>query len=494
MCPGYRAPLLNKIHRSLGYTVLDTYSGIALQLISTVVLARMLTPQEVGVFSVAAVFSALAASLRKFGVSEFLIQEPELRPETLRAALAVSLVISWSLGALLNVVAPMAARFYRSDEIGSVLHVLSISFFLIPFGAIPQAVFRRDLQMKPIFVASISANAVAFVVALVMAWQGFGTMSLAWSAVASALVSAVVSVLYRPPKVPLWPSFKGAAKVVEFGKHVSGVYVFGQLGAGAPEMIIGRAESVEAVAFYSRAQGLIELFNKLVLSAVWPVVLPVFAERAREEGGLRAVYLNAQAYLTAISWPILFLMGLLALPAIRLVYGTQWMDSVPLAQVLCLGASISVLHHLAKDTLLARGRAKECNLLQLRVQLLRVAGILMVVPFGLIGAGWGIVTAALLGAVLSQHALHAATGIGWREVLAASGPSLRISVLCVLPAAVLVALFPPSAQSYLAVGVAGSVTTGVCWLWLLRRTRHPLWAEVSALARRLRRRPGPTAG
>jgi hypothetical protein len=63
-------------------------------------------------------------------------------------------------------------------------------------------------------------------------------------------------------------------------------------------MIIGRAERVEAVAFYSRAQGLIELFNKLVLSVVWPVVLPVFAERAREEGGLRTVYLNAQAYLT----------------------------------------------------------------------------------------------------------------------------------------------------------------------------------------------------
>jgi O-antigen/teichoic acid export membrane protein len=269
--------------------------------------------------------------------------------------------------------------------------------------------------------------------------------------------------------------------------HVSGVHLFGQIGASAPEAIIGRAEGVVSVAFFSRAGALIELFNKLVLYSVWPVLGPFFAQRARETGGVQGSYVTGTLYLTVIAWPILFLMGLLAFPAVRIIYGAQWVQSVPLAQVLCLAAAISVSYHLTKDTLIAIGRMKECNYLQIKVQVLRVAGVLMVVPFGLPGASWGIVAATTINTVITHRALNKATGLTLRDLSIALLPSLRLATFCVLPAWALTTLFPPGEHNFVWVGLAASAASVATWILLIQRSGHPLWYEIQGLLQRLRR-------
>jgi hypothetical protein len=90
-------------------------------------------------------------------------------------------------------------------------------------------------------------------------------------------VTVAAAAWYRPRDFPRLPGLKGLAEVFHFGKFASGVYVFGQLGRGAPEMIIGRARDMVEVAYFSRASGLVEIFNRTVLRAVLPVCLPFFA-------------------------------------------------------------------------------------------------------------------------------------------------------------------------------------------------------------------------
>lgn len=467
--------------------MLDTYSSVAMQLVGTVVMARLLTPEEVGTFAIAAVFAAVAGSIRHFGVPEVLIQERHPTPDFLRAAFAVSLIVSFGFGVLLNLLAPLAAAFYRQPEVGTVMHVLSLTFFITPFAAVTLSVFRRELRMWPTVLTNFSNNFTIFALGIVFALQGQGALSLAWANVVGALVALAIAMWFKPAEVPMRPTLRGVKRVFSMGKHVSSLYLFGQMGASAPEAIIGRAEGVASVAFFSRAGGLIELFNKLVLHSVWPVIVPVFAQRAREAGGVQGTYLMGALYLTAIAWPILFLMGLLAFPAVRIVYGPQWVDSVPLAQVLCIAAAISVSYHLTRDTLIAIGKVKECNYLQIKVHVLRVVGILMVVPFGLAGASWGIVAAAAISTVLNHRALRAATGLTLRDFGSVLLPSLHLSTLCVLPAWLLTALFPPGEHNYLWVGLLAAAVSVATWALLMRASGHPLWNEVVNLALRLRR-------
>ena len=114
---------MTSIRRSLAYSIADSYLAVPLQLIGTMIISRLLTPAETGVFAVAAVFAAFASTFRDFGVAEYLIQEKELDAEKIRAALTVNIAISWAMGLLLFFGAPFAADFYRSQGVAEVMRV-----------------------------------------------------------------------------------------------------------------------------------------------------------------------------------------------------------------------------------------------------------------------------------------------------------------------------------------------------------------------------------
>lgn len=456
------------------------------------VLARILSPQEIGTFAVAAVFTALAGAFRNFGVTEYLIQERELTSEIIRAALSVNLLVSWTLGLTLLVGAPWVAGFYKTPEVAAVMYVQAAGFALIPFGAITMAYFRRELNLQPILISTIIANIASFGVAISLAMAGFGPMSLAWSGFAGIAATVAVSMWFRPSGFPLWPGLKGTRKAFDFGKHASAIYLFEQLGKGAPEMIVGRAAGIAPVAFYSRANGLVELFDRLVLNAVWPIVLPVFSRRAREEGGLVQAYLQGVSLLTVVSWPILIFMGLMAFPAIRMFYGVQWMESVVLAQVLCVAAVVWMPYHLTKEALIARGQVKASSHLQLGVQGFRITGLLAVIPFGLIGACWGLVVGTLAASVLSHRFLFRWTGLRFRELWITLRPSLRAGVIANLPVACLTWAVPPSESNFLWVTLLGAGLCAVSWCLAVRYPEHPVWAEVKrAFGAVVRKLPQP---
>ena len=93
------------LRHSLFYSMAGTYIGLPLQLIGTMIMSRLLTPAQTGVFAVAAVFAYFASTLRDFGVAEYLIQEKELDSAKLRAALTVNIAISWFVGLVLALIA-----------------------------------------------------------------------------------------------------------------------------------------------------------------------------------------------------------------------------------------------------------------------------------------------------------------------------------------------------------------------------------------------------
>ncbi len=449
------------------------------------IISRLLTPAETGVFAVAAVFASLASTFRDFGVAEYLIQEKELGPEKIRAALTVNIAISWTMGLLLFFFAPFAADFYRAQGVAEVMRVQAFNFLLIPFGAVTMANFRRQLNFRPMFFASLWANLTTFIVATVCALQGLGYMSLAWSSLAGVIVTVGTSLWFRPADFPKWPCITGIGRVIQFGKFASGIYLFGQLGKGAPEMIIGRAQDPVGVALFSRASGLVELFHRTVLRAIMPVCLPYFARNNREQGSVIEGYLMSVSYLTVIGWPFLTFVGIVAYSAIRIIYGTQWTASVPLAQILCVAGAIELIHYLAKEALIAGGNVKRSNSLQIGIQASRILGLFAVVPFGLAGACWGLLLAATFGTALSQWNLSRAIGLRTRDVVKNCMSSLYITAVSATPVALWAAVESVSENNFLRFAFGGGTITVTMWLLALRFFRHALWREAAVLANKL---------
>ncbi len=484
---------MTRLRRSLLYSMAGSYVGLPLQLVGTMIVSRLLTPTQIGIFAVAAVFASLASVFRDFGVGEYLIQEKELDDTTLRAALTVNIAISWSMGLMLYVGAPFAAAFYDSPGVAEVMRIQCLNFALIPFGAVTMACFRRALDFRPVFLAGLLSNIATFVTSIACAFAGLGHLSLAWSSLSGVVVTVAVALWFRPAGFPRWPGLAGTRRVLDFGRFVGGIYIFGQLGRGAPEMVIGRASGLADVALFSRGGGLVELYNRLVLQSILPVCQPMFAKEHRDEGTVKHGYLRSVSYLTAVGWPALCFLALASFPAVMILYGPQWIRSAELTKILCAVAAVELVHYLASEALLAIGEARRANTLQMLTQGARVCGILAVIPFGLKGAAWGLFAAAFLGLVSAQHALRATMGIRWSELLRSSAKSGGVALAVAVPLAAWYLYQPPDEHNYLYWLPVAAAIWVVAWVASLWAVGHPFLLEavglVRAVAMRLSKRP-----
>lgn len=478
---------MSSVRSSLAISAANSYVGLVLQLASTVVISRILSPAELGVFAVAAVFAALASTFRDFGVAEYLIQKKEVTVDDLRASFTVNLAVSWLVGLLLLLLAPLAGRFFGDAGVGRVMQVQALSFALIPFGAVTMAWHRREMQFKPIMLAGVASAVTSFAVAVGLALAGQGYMSLAWAGVAGVAVNVAAAMFFRPAWFPRLPGTRGVREVFHFGKFASGVFVVGQLGKGAPEMIIGKAATMADVGLFSRASGIVEMFNRLVIQSISQVCLPYLANGVRRDGSVVPSLMQTTAMVTGVGWPFLAFLGLAAFPAIRLVYGPQWLDAVPVAQVMCMVAAVDLLFRFSNHALFSLGLARQANCLQLGVQGLRVCGLLLVIPYGLMGAACGLLAASVLGALLTQAALARLTGFGPRQTAAASGRSLLLTALSTAPFAAWVAWSPPGEANFLPMGAAGLALTLVAWLAAVNWLDHPIRPELARVLKFVRR-------
>ena len=484
---------MGAVRQSLWISLADSYLSLVLRLASTAIIARLLTPKEIGVLAVAAVFTGLASMFRDFGVAEYMIQEKELTRRKIAATLTLNIIVSWGMAAAMFAGSTFAATFYKDAGVGEVMRVQALCFLLVPFGAVTMAYFRRELNFRPLLICNILGNVTGFVVSIVLVLKGFSYMSLAWAALASMVVTVGGSMWFRPSHLPRWPGWSGVAEVFHFSKFASLVYLFGQLGKGAPEMIIGRMLGMADVAMFSRAGGLVEMFQRMVLRPVMFVCMPYFARSDREQGEIAAAYLKSVSYLTAVGWPFLAFLGIAALSAIRIVYGPQWDAAVPVAQILVAAFAIELVHAMSREALLARGHARSANSLQIWMVVLLVAGLLVGVPYGITGAAMGVWVATLLGAVVAQIYLKRHLGLSTRQMLRTCASSLLVTLGAVAPAAVWAFYAGVTLDNYVIFGVLGAMLTLLAWLGTLTLMNHPVMDEVRSVAVRVRERLRPHA-
>jgi len=121
------------IRRSLAYSFAERYASLAVQFISTILIARLLSPQDIGIYSVGAGVIAIAHTFRDFGVSTYLIQESELTQERQRAAFTVTLTVAWLLSLVVFISAETISSFYGDEGVCDVLVVLAVNFLQLPW-------------------------------------------------------------------------------------------------------------------------------------------------------------------------------------------------------------------------------------------------------------------------------------------------------------------------------------------------------------------------
>jgi O-antigen/teichoic acid export membrane protein len=337
----------------------ERYLVLTITLCQTALVSRLLTPEEVGLSLLGVALVQVIDGMRDFGTTNYIIHDPAASHQSARTAFTVLLALSAVFAVALVAFAGLWARVYGQPLLEPYLRVLGLSFLLVPFSGPLMALMRRDFQFAALMWVNVGTCLTYAVVLVTLALLGFGAMSFAWAAVASAVATVALSLAGRPEPGIFRPCLQGWRTALAIGGCSSVTTLLNRAYDLLPIFLIGRVGGPDLVGLYGRAQVVSQLPDKLILGSLASVILPMFAADRRDGRCLAPSYLASIANITAVLWPVSLLMALIAQPVVLVLLGSQWIASVPIVQVLALASMLTFPAMLTYPVLLASGGLRD---------------------------------------------------------------------------------------------------------------------------------------
>lgn len=415
------------VRRAVLVSSIERYYTFLVAFASSIVISRLLSPSEIGAFSIAMSIAGVASVIREFGASSFLIRAPVLERHHESCAFGLSLLLDFCTGALLVIVAPQIGAFFNNEEVCSLLRFLSLNFFIIPFGTVKSSLLRREMHFDVIARIGLISATAGMIGSIGFALLKFGAISLAYGAVALTLTSALLTIAWGPKRPLRLPRLRGASELVTFGLQTTGLSIIWEINDRLPDFMIGRISGMHDAGLLSRASSLVNNVNDLLLRGIGSVALPYLSKVERESGGSQRVHLRMSSIMTAIGWPTFAAVALLASPLTLVLYGEKWLEIVWPVRLYCLLMCIALPFSFQSQLVIAKGRlASQIRaslfMLPIRIVFLVVGAI----QGGIIGLSIAAVVCFCIGIIVGSLMVWKEIGVKWadygRTVRENSGP------------------------------------------------------------------------
>lgn len=476
------------VRGALAFSTAQQYTDFLISFPAIMILSRLLTPAEIGVYSVCITFVNIVHMLRDMGTSEYLVQAERVDDGAAQSAFTINFLIAWFLAAVLFLISPLLADFFNEAGVGNVLKILALTFLFLPIGSIANAMLIREMQFGIRYKISIAQLIIQNGLTIALAWWGFSYYSPAWGAVAGVATTALGSMVWAREYRIRGVGLSHWRAVTSFGLKKTTETVMNQLGAAAPDFVIGRMLGLAQVGLFSRGFGLPRMFRQNVVGAIGAVSYSTYARHHREGKDPGKLYLKKITLVTGFGWPCLGFASLFAYPIMMIFFGHQWEAAVPILRLMAIFTCIGITVIQYQALLTAIGRPGMASLATLMRQTLLVLSLIIGATVSLYGVAVAYVIVGLIMAVLTIAFMSRYTSLSLTRYVAALWPSARLAVWALVPAAVVRFAYPPASDRLWLPILLG----GLCWLIGygigLRRTGHPLWHELQPVLAKLRSR------
>jgi O-antigen/teichoic acid export membrane protein len=309
----------------------------------TLVLARLLTPEDFGLVEMIAVVIGFLAVFGEMGFASALIQRSEIEERHRSTVFWLNVAVGLVLGGALFALAPLLAHFYRNERLLWLIRVLCLDFVLAPFGMVQHAVLARASRFRSLALADMVAALASNAVGLGLALAGFGV----WALVGKLLAATAGGVLSKwwlsswRPKLTFRKSALG--DLFGFGANLLGYTTIDYWAGKVDDLLVGRVLGARALGLYGRAFSTLMMPVGEVGGVISRVMFPAFSRLQHEPREMKALYLRMVSVLAFAVFPVMFLLAVMSEPFIRVLYGAQWLGAATVLSIYCVaGASHAV--------------------------------------------------------------------------------------------------------------------------------------------------------
>jgi O-antigen/teichoic acid export membrane protein len=386
------ADLKRRVMAAVGWAAVTKFVGQALNWVITLIVIRILTPEDYGLMALTAVFLGFFNALTEAGFADSIVQSNAIGDEALRSLFGFVLAANLGLFIVLGLAAYPIAWFYAEPRLILLLQVAGINFLLLAFCTIPQARLTKALDLRRLTRVDLVANlAGGGLTVLVLALAGAGV----WALLGGMLVTTGMRVILLAAIMPYFPrpsfAVRGMRAIFSFGATRVIEQMTWFLYNSSDALIVGKALGNEALGVYSVALNIATL-PVTKISGIKSIAFPTFALVQDQRDKAVAYLIKAVRLLGLFSFPIFFGMSSIAPEFVRVFLGPKWVDAtIPLqliAAVMVLRVPALVMPSFLHG--LGHVRASLNN---------TILGLLIFPVAFLVGSHWGVVGVAAAWAV-----------------------------------------------------------------------------------------------
>ena len=498
--------LTDRTTRAVQWRVIGAVISVLFQLAAGVLLARLLTPADFGVMTLAVMVLGLTQLLGDLGIGDAVVQRARLTEHHVRTAFTFSVMLGLAMAAIMMMAAPLAAIVMGDAQVTPVLRVLSARFVFRGASAVAEALQRRQLDFRRLFFIDTLSYVLGFGgVAVTLALLGFGVWSLVWGSLVQALLASVAQLVAARHALRPLLARRYLTDLLHFGFGSTVSRAVNYLALNGDNFVVGRWIGPASLGAYQRAYALMSLPRSYVANVMSTAMFPAFAQLQEEPARVRRGYLLLTKLTAIVAAPSMATLAIVAPHLVLGLYGPQWSGVVVPLQILSIAGYFRALYHLGGVVAQSHGQVYGEMRRQIVYAALVISCGLVGSRYGLPGVAAGVSVATLFMFIAMAHLALRITETSWHRYFGVQLGALATAGITGGVAFAVRVLFEAKGASGAAIAlgvlVAAAVPSGIAMLWQLgepdfepiraRLPRSGVWL-IDALRTHRRSTPGKT--
>ena len=370
--------------KNLAWKFTERVSAQLVQLVVSIILARILSPSDYGAVAMVTVFIMFSNVIIEGGFSSALIQKKNADDLDFSTVLYFSIGFAIFLYAVLFISAPYISAFYGEEYqiLTPVLRVLGIQVLIYAVNSVQYAYVQKMMMFKNFFWATLVGTVTSAVVGLVLAYSGYGVWAIVWQQLTANVINTL-TLFAVTRKLPIMAfSFNRLKGLFNYGIKLFGAHLLITVYQDIRSLIIGKLYSAQDLAFFDRAKHFPSLIVMNINSSIGAVLFPKMSKEQDDIEQVKNSTRKSIRFSSYVMSPLMFGLAAIAEPFIRLVLTEKWIESAPLMQWFCIVFLFMPIHTANMQAIKAIGKSGTVFNLELIKKVLELVTLIAVMRLG----------------------------------------------------------------------------------------------------------------
>jgi len=369
---------------------------------STIVLARLLTPQDYGLVAMVTAIAGFVMLFKDMGLSMATIQKAEINHSQVSTLFWINVAVSLVLALILAIAAPIISWFYSEPRLTYITLVLAGTFIFSGLTVQHQALLRRQMRFSALAAIEIGSMGIGITTGIVLARYGVKYWALVGLSAATALSYVVLVWVFCGWRPGLPVRRAGIFSMLAFGGHLTGFGIVNYFARNFDNILLGRFYGAGVLGLYSRAYNIMMLPISQIRNPLESVAIPALSHIQNDPVRYKKYYIKLVTLLAFIAMPLMVFLFVCADEVIGLLLGSKWSGAADIFKILCIAAFIQPVATTWGLVLVSLGQSKRYLKWGIANSILIILSFILGLPWGAIGvaAGYTVATYVLLAPTL----------------------------------------------------------------------------------------------